>query len=59
MSSTKFESDWSSFTMAERISKTAEADRLGDLDHEIKQVLDRTDPKNSGVTMSARLNGSD
>ncbi len=32
-----------------------QADRLGDLDHETKQVLDRTDAKNAGVTMSARL----
>jgi Protein of unknown function (DUF2924) len=32
-----------------------QADRLGDLDHETKQVLDRTDAKNTGVTMSARL----
>ena len=32
-----------------------QADRLGDLDHETKQVLDRTDAKSTGVTMSARL----
>jgi hypothetical protein len=32
-----------------------QADRLGDLDHETKQVLDQTDAKNTGVTMSARL----
>jgi hypothetical protein len=32
-----------------------QADRLGDLDHETRQVLDRTDAKNAGVTMSARL----
>jgi Protein of unknown function (DUF2924) len=32
-----------------------QANRLGDLDHETKQVLDRTDAKNTGVTMSARL----
>jgi hypothetical protein len=32
-----------------------QADRLGDLDHETKQVLDRTDAKNTGLTMSARL----
>ena len=31
-----------------------QADRLGDLDHETKQVLDRTE-KSTGVTMSARL----
>src|ERR1700716_2294467 len=29
--------------------------RLTDLDHEIRQVLDRTDAKYTGVTMSARL----
>jgi hypothetical protein len=27
-----------------------QADRLGDLDHETKQVLDRTDAKNTGAT---------
>jgi hypothetical protein len=32
-----------------------QADHLGDLDHETKQVLDRMDAKSSGVTMSARL----
>ena len=32
-----------------------QADRLGDLGHETKQVLDRTDAKSTGVTMSARL----
>jgi len=32
-----------------------QADRLGDLDHETRQVLDRTNEKNAGVTMSARL----
>jgi hypothetical protein len=32
-----------------------QADRLGDLDHETKQVLDRTDAKDAGATMSARL----
>jgi hypothetical protein len=32
-----------------------QTDRLGDLDHEIKQVLDRTDAKDTGATMSARL----
>src|ERR1700716_1380190 len=32
-----------------------QADRLGDLDHETKQVLDRTDAKDTGATMSARL----
>jgi hypothetical protein len=37
------------------IAYRIQADRLGDLDHETRQVLDRTDAKNSGVTMSARL----
>jgi hypothetical protein len=37
------------------IAYRIQADRLGDLDHGTKQVLDRTDPKNTGVTMSARL----
>jgi hypothetical protein len=32
-----------------------QTDRLGDLDHETKQVLDRTDAKDAGATMSARL----
>lgn len=32
-----------------------QADRLGDLDHETKQVLDRADAESTGVTMSARL----
>src|SRR3954471_10929440 len=32
-----------------------QADRLGDLDHETKQVLDRTNAKSTGVTLSARL----
>src|ERR1700680_213098 len=32
-----------------------QADRLGDLDHETGQVLDRTDAKDSGAKMSARL----
>jgi hypothetical protein len=32
-----------------------QADRLGDLDNETRQVLDRTDAKNTEVTMSARL----
>ena len=40
------------------ITYRIQADRLGDLDHEIKQVLDRTDPKSSGVTMPvARRDG--
>src|SRR6266403_1783269 len=37
------------------IAYRIQADRLGDLDHEPKKVLDRTDAKNTGVTMSARL----
>jgi hypothetical protein len=32
-----------------------QADRFGDLDHETKQVLHRTDAKDTGATMSARL----
>jgi Protein of unknown function (DUF2924) len=36
-----------------------QADHQGDLGHEIKQVLDRTDAKSTGVTMSARLVGFD
>ena len=32
-----------------------QADRFGDLDHETRQLLDRTDPKESGAGMSARL----
>ena len=37
------------------IAYRIQVDRLGDLDHETRQVLDRTDAKGSGVTMSARL----
>jgi hypothetical protein len=37
------------------IAYRIQADRLGDLGHETKQVLDRTDAKSSGVTISARL----
>jgi hypothetical protein len=32
-----------------------QADRCGDLDHATKQVLDRTDAKDTGAVMSARL----
>ena len=32
-----------------------QADRLGDLDHATKQVLDQTDSKEPGAAMSARL----
>src|ERR1700730_9488303 len=37
------------------IAYRIQADRLGDLDHATKQVLDRTDSKEPGATMSARL----
>ena len=37
------------------IAYRIQADRLGDLDNETKQVLDRTDPKDTGATMSTRL----
>jgi Protein of unknown function (DUF2924) len=37
------------------IAYRIQADRLGDLDHETKQVLDRTELKDTSVTMSARL----
>src|SRR6266566_4141299 len=37
------------------ITYRIQADHLGDLDHGTKQVLDRTNAKNAGVTMSARL----
>jgi hypothetical protein len=37
------------------IAYRIQADRLGDLDHETEQVLDRTDAKDTGATMSARL----
>src|ERR1017187_8106808 len=37
------------------IAYRIQADRLGDLDHETRKVLDRTEAKNTGVTMSARL----
>src|SRR6202790_552460 len=37
------------------IAYRIQADRLGDLDHETGQVLDRTDAKDTGATMSARL----
>ncbi len=41
------------------IAYRIQADRLGDLDHETKQVLDRTDAKDTGATMSTRLVGFD
>src|SRR5438132_10426973 len=37
------------------IAYRIQADRLGDLDHETRQLLDRTGAKESGATMSARL----
>ena len=37
------------------IAYRVQADRLGDLDHETKQILDRTDAKDKGTTMSTRL----
>jgi hypothetical protein len=37
------------------ITYRVQADRLGDLDHETRQVLDRTDAKSTSVTTSARL----
>jgi hypothetical protein len=37
------------------IAYRIQADRLGDLDHETRQVLDRTDVKDTGATMSTRL----
>jgi Protein of unknown function (DUF2924) len=37
------------------IAYRVQADRFGDLDHETRQVLDRTGAKESGTAMSARL----
>jgi hypothetical protein len=37
------------------IAYRVQADRLGDLDHETKQILDRTDAKDTGTTVSTRL----
>jgi hypothetical protein len=37
------------------IAYRIQADRLGDLDHETRQVLDQTDAKDTGTTMSTRL----
>jgi hypothetical protein len=37
------------------ISYRIQADRIGDLDHETTQVLDRTDATDAGATTSARL----
>jgi hypothetical protein len=41
------------------IAYRIQADRFGDLDHETKQVLDRTIEKGAGPAMSARLAGFD
>ena len=37
------------------IAYRIQADRLGDLDHETSRVLDRTDAKDTGAKMTARL----
>ena len=37
------------------IAYRIQADRLGDLDHETRQVLDRTDTKDTGAKTAARL----
>jgi hypothetical protein len=37
------------------IAYRIQADRIGDLDHETRQLLDRTGGKESGTAMSARL----
>ncbi len=37
------------------IAYRIQADRFGDLDHETRQLLDRTGAKESGAVMSARL----
>src|SRR5881409_1063943 len=37
------------------IAYRIQADRFGDLDHETRQLLDRTATKESGTAMSARL----
>jgi hypothetical protein len=37
------------------IAYRIQADRLGDLDHETEQILDRTGAKDTGTTMSAHL----
>jgi hypothetical protein len=41
------------------IAYRLQADRFGDLDHETKQVLDRTIAKDTGSAMSARLTSFD
>ncbi len=40
------------------IAYRIQADRFGDLDHETRQLLDRTGAKESGAAMSARLGES-
>src|SRR5215217_2567522 len=37
------------------IAYRIQADRFGDLDHVTRQLLDRTDPKETGAEMSTRL----
>jgi hypothetical protein len=37
------------------IAYRVQADRLGDLDHKTEQILDRTDAKDTGTTVSTRL----
>ena len=37
------------------IAYRIQVDRFGDLDHETRQLLDRTEAKDSGTAMSARL----
>jgi hypothetical protein len=41
------------------IAYRLQADRFGDLDHETKQILDRTVAKETGPAMSARLSSFD
>src|ERR1700730_3098364 len=41
------------------IAYRIQADRFGDLDHETRQLLDRTRAKESGTAMSARLTSFD
>ena len=41
------------------IAYLIQADRFGDLDHETRQLLDRTEAMESGSAMSARLMGFD
>jgi hypothetical protein len=37
------------------IAYRVQAERLGDLDHKTKQIIDQTDAKDTGTTMSTRL----